>query len=176
MSIDNEHYEDNINFNLLNIEITPEIFAEILVNDEKLNVKFIPLISFQIRKEIHYYIYDYFNHIIENFYKYDQEKHFQELFSEKKTRQNDENQNNIITFLFDPKLTKLLGKKTKNENYFDENDCVNLPFFLRNKNENINLKKIKEDKKKSSKNKNKNAIIVEHDKQSTTVDENEEKE
>ena len=176
VSSDDEHYEDNISWNLLNTEITPEIFSEILVNDEKINDKFITLIAFQIRKGIHYYIYDYFKNIATNFYKYDQEKYFQGLLTDKKTRYSDNNQKKIITFLFDAKLTKLLGKKTKNQTFFDENDSGNLPAFLRNKNENIKLEKIKEEKKKNSKNKNQNIVIIEHDKQSTTIDENEEKE
>lgn len=40
ISIDDINYTENLNWDILNQEITPEKFAEILVKDEKLKKKF----------------------------------------------------------------------------------------------------------------------------------------
>ena len=176
LTINNINCIENVNWDLLNVEMTPEIFAEILVNDENLDNDFIIPIAMQIRKEIHYFIYDLFKNISNNYEKYEQEKYLKE--TDKKTRKNyEESKKYIATFLFDPKLSSLLGKKRK---FNEENEY--LPDFLKNKrkadskNTGCGKETKKKNNKKGSQNKNKVSIVIDHDKQSTTNDENEERE
>ena len=93
LTINNINCIENVNWDLLNVEMTPEIFAEILVNDENLNNDFIIPIAMQIRKEIHYFIYDLFKNISNNYEKYEQEKYLKE--TDKKTRKNHEESKNF---------------------------------------------------------------------------------
>lgn len=89
----------------------PEKFAEILVKDEKLKKSFIVPIAYQIRKGIHCYIFDLFKNISDNYEKYEQENYLGDEKQVKITRHTGDVKKNIATFLFDAKLTKLLGKK-----------------------------------------------------------------
>lgn len=183
--MEGEKYEDDINWNIFNTEMTPEIFAEILVNDEKISNRFITPIAMQIRKEIHYFVFDLLKNISNTFDKYNQEKYLNEDNHNKNTRYSEDNKKGVVTFLFDAKLTKLLGKKTK-KMLNNNNDVEILPEFLRNKRKCENLREILENegnrksnkKINSSKTKeNKYNTFTDHDKQdkqSTTIDENEE--
>lgn len=180
ITINGANFTDTLDWNVLNKEILPEKFAEIIVKDENLNISFEVPITFQIRKGIHNYIFDLFHNISKNYIKYEQEKYLGEEKQVKITRHNIDNKKNIITFLFDAKLTKLLGKKRKTKT--DLNDEL-LPNFLRNKKEKNNViieckgsKNIKKSNKKIDKKKVKYINASEHDKQSTTMEENEEKE
>lgn len=181
ISIDDINYTENLNWDILNQEITPEKFAEILVKDEKLNKSFIVPISFQIRKGIHYYIFDLFKNISENYEKYEQKYYLGDEKQIKITRHNGDIKKNIATFLFDAKLTKLLGKKRFTKSNINDENL--LPNFLKNKKEESNIvidckgtKNNIKSNKKLDKNKSKNVNTSEHDKQSTTMEENEEKE
>ena len=181
ISIDGVNYNDNLNWDILNLDMTPEKFAEILVKDENLNNNFVIPISYQIRRGIHYYIYNLFKNLAYNYDKYiEDEKILGEDKQMKKTRHSIEGQKNIPTFLFDTKLTDLLGKK-RNIKIDENDDDLYLPQFLRNKREEPNIvidNKTNKNITKSNKNKKKAKIMtmIEHDKQSTTVEEFEEKE
>ena len=110
VTIDGITYIDNLNWDILNQEITPEKFAEIIVIDEKLNNSFVIPISYQIRRGIHYYVYNLFKNFANNYEKYiGDEKILLEQI--KITRHNEDTKKNIPTFLFDTKLSKLLRKK-----------------------------------------------------------------
>ena len=159
--------------------MTPEKFAENTVKDENLPQEFIMLISYQIRKNIHNYVYDLFKNIAKKYEKYEQINYLGEDKITKTTRQSEDISKNIPTFIFDAKLSKILGKKRKlNENNINEE---NLPSFLVNKKEekekNMNevkrIKKMINSTKKIQIKKIKNNNSIEHDKQSTTMDENE---
>ena len=178
VDIDGTNYNDNLNWDLLDKELIPEKFAENTVRDEKLPPKFILPIAYQIRKGIHNYIYDLFKNFAKNYEKYEQINFLGEDKISKATRHAEDLSKNIPTFIFDARLSKILGKKRKlNENNINEE---NLPSFLVNKKEekekNMNevkrLKKMINSKKLQIK-KNKNNNPIEHDKQSTTMDENE---
>ena len=181
VSIDGINYTDNLNWDLLNKEMTPENFAEIIVKDEKLNNSFIIPISYQIRRGIHYYVYNLFKNFANNYEKYiGDEKILLEQI--KITRHNEDSKKNIPTFLFDTKLSKLLGKKRIMKLNINNEDSL-LPKFLKNKKvENnivIDYKGIKNNSKtnkKLDKKKAKNINMIEHDKQSTTIEDCEEKE
>ena len=180
LTIDGISYIDNLNWDILNQEFLPEKFAEIIVKDEKLNNSFIVPISYQIRRGIHNYIFDLFKNITKNYEKYEQENCLGEKKQVKMTRHREDTKKNIATFLFDTKLTNLLGKKRKTKININEDI---LPNFLRNKNEENNLainfkgaKNIIKSNKKIDSKKTKNINTNEHDKQSTTMEENEEKE
>ena len=143
INIDGIHYIDNLEWDILNEDMIPEKFAENLVKDEKLKHSFIIPISYQIRRGIHYYVYDLFKNLAYNFEKYVGDE-------------------------------KIIDRK-------DEDSF--LPNFLKNKKEEKNIiidckgiKNTSKSNKKSDKKKIKNINIIEHDKQSTTVEENEEKE
>ena len=78
-------------------------------------------------------------------------------------------------------MTKLLGKKRFTKSNINDENL--LPNFLKNKKEENNIvidckgtKNIIKSNKKLDKNKSKNVNTSEHDKQSTTMEENEEKE
>ena len=157
VDIDGTNYNDNLNWDLLDKELIPEKFAENTVKDEKLPPKFILPIAYQIRKGIHNYIYDLFKNFAKNYEKYE------------------DLGKNIPVFIFDTKLSKMLGKKRKvDENLNEEN----LPSFLINKKEEKNINEVKKIKKmmnstkKISIKKNKNSNLIDHDKQSTTMEEN----
>jgi len=181
VSIDDINYTDNLNWNLLNQEMTPENFAEIIVKDEKLNNSFIMPISYQIRRGIHYYVYNLFKNFANNYEKYiGDEKILLEQI--KITRHNEDSKKNIPTFLFDTKLSKLLGKKRIIKSSINNEDNL-LPKFLKNKKVETNAvidfkgtKNNSKNNKKIDKKKAKNMNMIEHDKQSTTVEECEEKE
>jgi len=181
VSIDGINYTDNLNWDLLNKEMTPENFAEIIVKDEKLNNSFIIPISYQIRRGIHYYVYNLFKNFANNYEKYiGDEKILLEQI--KITRHNEDSKKNIPTFLFDTKLSKLLGKKRIMKLNINNEDNL-LPKFLKNKKLETNVvidskgtKNNSKTNKKIDKKKAKNMNIIEHDKQSTTVEECEEKE
>jgi hypothetical protein len=172
-------YNEYLNWDLLDNELTPEKFAENTVKDENLPQEFIMLISYQIRKNIHNYVYDLFKNIVKKYEKYEQINYLGEDKITKTTRQSEDIIKNIPTFIFDAKLSKILGKKRKlNENNINEE---NLPSFLVNKKEekekNMNevkrIKKMINSTKKIQIKKIKNNNSIEHDKQSTTMDENE---
>lgn len=218
-------FTDNFYWDLLNKNLTPEKFAEVIVQEEGFENNLIVIISLQIRKEIHNYVYERFENLAKNFEKYEQGKFFnEEKISKKITRKSDDTHKNVITFLFDDNLTKMLGKKRgvneNNESNVNESEYF-LPNFLRNNqrkknkievddkninisskgnksatkdisinvnvnNKNNNNKKsgVKNSGKKTvniikgnnnSNNKN-NCNAIEHDKQSTTIDENEDRE
>jgi len=183
ITIDGNNYIDNLNLDILNKENIPENLAEIIVKDQKLNKSLIIPISFQIRRGIHYYIYDLFKNLANNYEKYIRdEKLLMEEKQIKITRHSDDVKKNIPTFLFDAKLSKLLGKKRNLDLNKKEDYCV-LPSFLKNKKKEKNIiKDCKELKnsskfnKKNDKKKAKKVNLIEHDKQSTTVEECEEKE
>lgn len=184
ISINERNYTDNINWDILNKEITPEQFAELTVEDEKLPKIFVIPIAYQIRKAIHNYVYDLFKNVAKNYEKYEQENYFIKEHIGKITRHSEDTTKNIITFLFDQKLGKLIGKKRK-----IPNESKILPEFLKkvkidkeNKNRNTKISDnnpnsyILETKGtkiivKSNK-KGKNLNNIEHDKQSTTMEEN----
>ena len=181
ISIDDINYTENLNWDILNQEITPEKFAEILVKDDKLKKSFIVPIAYQIRKGIHCYIFDLFKNISDNYEKYEQENYLGDEKQVKITRHTGDVKKNIATFLFDAKLTKLLGKKRFTKSNINDENL--LPNFLKNKKEESNIiidckgtKNIIKSNKKLDKNKSKNVNTSEHDKQSTTMEENEEKE
>ena len=178
IELDGVKYNENVNWDLLDNELIPEKFAENTVNDENLPAKFIIPISYQIRKGIHNYVYDLFKNIAKRFEKYEQFNFLGEDKISKATRHAEDLSKNIPTFIFDARLSKILGKKRKlNENNINEE---NLRSFLVNKKEekekNMNevkrLKKMINSKKLQIK-KTKNNNPIEHDKQSTTMDENE---
>lgn len=181
--IDGHNYIDNINLDILNKELIPENIAEIIVKDQKLNKSFIVPISFQIRRGIHCYIYDLFKNLANNYEKYiGEEKLLIEEKQIKITRNSDDIKKHIPTFLFDSKLSKLLGKK-RNLNYNKKEEYSLLPSFLKNKKKEkkiiIDYKESKNTSKlnkKIDKKKAKKINLIEHDKQSTTVEEFEEKE
>lgn len=183
ITIDGYNYIDNLNLNILNKENSPENLAEIIVKDQKLNNSFIIPISFQIRRGIHYYIYDLFKNLANNYEKYiGDEKLLMEEKQIKITRHSDDVKKNIPTFLFDAKLSKLLGKK-RNLDLNKKEDYCFLPSFLKNKKKEKNiiidckeLKNSSKFNKKNDKKKTKKLNLIEHDKQSTTVEECEEKE
>ena len=183
INIDGIHYMDNLEWDILNQDMIPEKFAENLVKDEKLKHSFIIPISYQIRRAIHYYVYDLFKNLAYNFEKYvGDEKIMANEKQIKITRHKDNTKSNIPTFLFDTKLSKLLGKKREIKSDRKDEDSF-LPNFLKNKKEESNIiidckgiKNTSKSNKKSDKKKIKNINIIEHDKQSTTVEENEEKE
>ena len=134
ITIDGKTYVDNLNWDILNMEMTPEKFAEIIVKDEKMEDSFIVPISYQIRRGIHYYVYDLFKNIANNFDKYIDDEKILLNDKIKLTRHNGDSKKNIPTFLFDTKLSSLLGKKRKTKiNFKDENNL--LPSFLKNKKE-----------------------------------------
>lgn len=183
ITIDGIDYTDHLKWDILNEDLNPEKFAENIVKDEKLKHSFIVPISYQIRRGIHSYVYDLFKNISNNFEKYiGDEKILADEKQIKMTRNKDNSKTNIPTFLFDTKLSKLLGKKR--EIQLDRNDEDNfLPNFLKNKKEENNIvidckgsKNVSKSTKKSDKKKAKKMNIIEHDKQSTTVEEFEEKE
>lgn len=176
VSIDGKSYIDNLNWDLLNHEMTPENFAEIIVKDEKLSNSFIVPISFQIRKGIHLYIYSLFKNFANNYEKYIGEDKFL-LEQSKTTRHREDAKKNIPIFLFDQKLSKLLGKKRNMKTDTNENDSL-LPNFLKNVKEESNIdieskgkKNSLKTNKKIDKKKDKKMNFIEHDKQSTTVEE-----
>lgn len=183
ITIDGINYSDNLNWDILNNDFTPENFAEIIIKEQKLNKSFIMPISYKIRRGIHYYVYNLFKNFANNYEKYiGEEKFFTEGKQMKNTRHSDDVKKYIPTFLFDAKLTDLLGKKRNIKRSEKEEDNI-LPGFLKNKkhdnNVNIDCKETKNNIKSSKKNekkKGKNRNFIEHDKQSTTVEECEEKE
>ena len=175
VDIDGTNYNDNLNWDLLDKELIPEKFAENTVKDEKLPPKFILPIAYQIRKGIHNYIYDLFKNFAKNYEKYEQINFLGEDKLSKATRHAEDLGKNIPVFIFDTKLSKMLGKKRKvDENLNEEN----LPSFLINKKEEKNINEVKKIKKmmnstkKISIKKNKNSNLIDHDKQSTTMEEN----
>jgi len=178
IELDGIKYNENLNWDLFDNDLIPEKFAENTVNDENLPLKFIIPISYQIRKAIHNYVYDLFKNIAKKFEKYEQINFLGDDKINKATRHAEDLGKNIPTFIFDARLSKLLGKKRKvNENNINEE---NLPSFLVNKKEekekNINeVKRLKKtiNSKKIQIKKNKNNNPIDHDKQSTTMDENE---
>ena len=180
ITIDGKTYVDNLNWDILNLEMTPEKFAEIIVKDEKLKNSFIVPISYQIRRGIHYYVYDLFKNIANNYDKYIDDENI--LLNDKQiklTRHNGDSKKNIPTFLFDTKLSSLLGKKRKIKINFKDEDSL-LPNFLKNKKEESNVvidckgsKNLSKSIKKIDKKKAKILNMIEHDKQSTTVEDNE---
>ena len=112
ITIDGINYIDNLNWDIINKELTPENLAEVIVKEQKLNKGFIVPISFQIRRGIHYYIYNLFKNLANNYEKYiGDEKNLMEEKQIKITRHSDDVKKYIPTFLFDTKLSKLLGKK-----------------------------------------------------------------
>ena len=181
VSIDGINYIETLNWDLLNKEITPEKIAELIVKDEKLKNSFVLPISYQIRRGIHYYVYNLFKNFANNYDKYIGDEKIL-LEQTKITRHSEDTTKNIPTFLFDTKLSKLLGKKrivklNKNKEY------NLLPKFLKNKKEEKNIandfkgtKNNSKMNKKIEKKKANNINIIEHDKHSTTVEECEEKE
>ena len=183
INIDGKNYIDKLNLDILNNELTPEKIAEIIVKDQKLNKRFIVPISFQIRRGIHYYIYDLFKNLSNNYEKYiGDEKILMEEKQIKTTRHSDDVKKNIPTFLFDIKLSKLLGKK-RSLDIDNKDQFIFLPSFLKNKKKEKNfiidckeLKNTSKFNKKNDKKKFKRLNVIEHDKQSTTVEECEEKE
>ena len=175
VNIDGINYIDNLNWDLLDKELIPEKFAENTVKDENLPEKFILPIAYQIRKGIHNYVYDLFKNFSKNFEKYEQSNFLGEDKINKATRKAEDLGKNIPVFIFDTKLSKMLGKKRKiNEKINEEN----LPSFLINKKEEKNMNEVKRIKKmmnstkKISIKKIKNSNLIEHDKQSTTMEEN----
>ena len=184
ITIDGYNYIDNLNLDILNKENIPENLAEIIVKDQKLNKSLIIPISFQIRRGIHNYIYDLFKNLANNYEKYIRdEKLLMEEKQIKITRHSDDVKKNIPTFLFDAKLSKLLGKKRNLDINKKEEYCF-LPCFLKNKKKEekniiIDCKELRNSSKfnkKNGKKKAKKVNLIEHDKQSTTVEECEEKE
>ena len=177
VNLDGIEYNDNLNWDLLDNELIPEKFSENTVKDENLPEKFILPIAYQIRKGIHTYVYDLFKNFAKNFEKYEQVHFLGEDKINKATRHAEDLGKNIPVFILDNKLSKMLGKKRKiNENINEEN----LPSFLVNKKEEKNMNEVKRIKKMmNSTNKkilnknNKNTNLIEHDKQSTTMEENE---
>ncbi len=178
VNLDGINYNDNLTWDLLDIELIPEKFAANTVKDENLSDKFILPIAYQIRKGIHNYVYDLLKNFAEKFEKYEQINFLGEEQITKTTRHTEDLGKNIPIFIFDAKLSKMLGKKRNiDENINDEN----LPSFLVNKKEekekNMNeikrIKKMMNSTKKISNKKNKNQNAIEHDKQSTTMEENE---
>ena len=176
VSIDGISYIDSLNWDLLNHEMTPENFAEIIVKDEKLSNSFIVPTSFQIRKGIHIYVYNLFKNLANNYEKYIGEDKFL-LEQPKTTRHREDAKKNIPIFLFDQKLSKLLGKKRDMKMDTNENDSL-LPNFLKNVKEESNIvieskgkKNSLKTNKKLDKKKDKKMNFIEHDKQSTTVEE-----
>ena len=143
VNIEGINYNDNLNWDLLDIELIPETFAENTVKDENLPNKFILPIAYQIRKGIHNYVFNLFKNFVKNFEKYEQNYFLGEEKINKTTRKADDLGKNIPIFIFDAKLSQMLGKKRKiNENMNEEN----LPSFLLNKKDDKNnneLKKIK---------------------------------
>lgn len=181
ISINGINYIDNLNWDLLNQEMIPENFAEFTVKDEKLDKSFVIPISYQIRRGIHNYVFNLLKNFANNYDTYiGDEKILLEQI--KLTRHSEDTKKNIPTFLFDAKLSKLLGKKRISR--FNKNaDDTFLPHFLKNKKKVDNIvinckesKNISKPTKKIDKNKAKNQNMIEHDKQSTTVEECEEKE
>ena len=175
VAIDGINYNDNLNWDLLDTELIPEKFAENTVKDENLLTKFILPIAYQIRKGIHNYVYDLFKNFSKNYEKYEQINFLGEDKISKVTRHAEDLGKNIRVFIFDTKLSKMLWKKRKvDENMNEEN----LPSFLINKKEEKNMKEVKKTKKmmnstkKISIKKNKNSNLIDHDKQSTTMEEN----
>lgn len=175
VNLDGINYIDNLNWDLLDKELIPEKFAENTVKDENLPEKFILPIAYQIRKGIHNYVYDLFKNFSKNFEKYEQSNFLGEDKINKATRKAEDLGKNIPVFIFDTKLSKMLGKKRKiNEKINEEN----LPSFLINKKEEKNMNEVKRIKKmmnstkKISIKKIKNSNLIEHDKQSTTMEEN----
>ena len=178
VNLDGINYNDNLTWDLLDTELIPEKFAENTVKDENLPDKFMLPIAYQIRKGIHNYVYDLLKNFAEKYEKYEQNNFLGEEQLTKATRHTEDVGKNIPVFIFDAKLSKMLGKKrNKNENINDEN----LPSFLVNKKEekekNMNeikrIKKMMNSNKKIQNKKNKNTNPIEHDKQSTTMEENE---
>ena len=110
------------------------------------------------------------------------QNHINKLFNDKQiklTRHIGDSKKNIPTFLFDTKLSSLLGKKRKTKINFKNEDSL-LPSFLKNKKEESNVvidckggKNISKSIKKIDKKKAKILNMIEHDKQSTTVEDNE---
>ena len=183
ITIDGINYIDNLNWDIINKELTPENLAEVIVKEQKLNKGFIVPISFQIRRGIHYYIYNLFKNLANNYEKYiGDEKNLMEEKQIKITRHSDDVKKYIPTFLFDTKLSKLLGKKRSLD--INKKDANNfLPNFLKNKKKEKNIiidckesKNTSKFNKKNDKKKAKKVNLIEHDKQSTTVEECEEKE
>ena len=175
VNLDGINYIDSINWDLLDKELIPETFAENTVKDENLPEKFILPIAYQIRKGIHYYIYELLKNFSKNFEKYEQINFLGEDKINKSTRQAEDLGKNIPIFILDTKLSKMLGKKRQlNENINEDN----LPSFLINKKEEKNMNEVKRIKKmmnstkKISIKKIKNSNLIEHDKQSTTMEEN----
>ena len=176
VNLDGVEYNENINWDLLDNDLIPEKFSENTVKDENLPEKFILPIAYQIRKGIHNYVFDLFKNFAKNFEKYSQMYFLGEDKINKATRHAEDLGKNIPVFIFDNKLSKMLGKKRKiNENINEDN----LPSFLVNKKEEKNMNEVKRikkmmnsNKKIISKNNNKNANLIEHDKQSTTMEEN----
>ena len=181
VSLDDINYNDNVNWDLLNNNLIPEIFAENTVRDENLPNTFILPIAYQIRKGIHYYIYELFKNIAKNYEKYEQDDFLGDEKLNKSTRYSEDIRKNIPIFILDGKLSNMLGKKRKNwENINEEN----LPSFLVNKKDEKDENSGKNSTEKRKKNKimnsskkilsKKNKIVnqIEHDKQSTTMEEN----
>ena len=181
VSLDNINYYENINWDLLDYDLIPEKFAENIVKDEYLPNKFIFPIAYQIRKGIHYYVYELFQNIAKNFEKYGQENYLGDEKLNKTTRYSEDIKKNIPIFILDGKLSHMLGKKRKVCQSMNEED---LPSFLVNKKNDNKNDKISCEKKKNKKIlnssskkildiKNKITNQIEHDKQSTTMEENE---
>ena len=185
ITIDGKNYIDNLNWDILNKALIPEKEAENIVKDQNLKDSFIIPISYQIRRGIHYYVYELFKNYSNNYEKYIfDEKILNEDTQIKITRHSDDIKKYIPTFLFDMKLSKLLGYKRKIKiNKNDENEFI--PNFLKNKkkeNTNITLEfkgtknALKANKKSEKRKKLIKMNFIEHDKQSTTMEECEEKE
>jgi hypothetical protein len=185
ITIDGENFTDNLNWDILNNDLIPEKVAENIVKDQNLKDGFIIPISYKIRRGIHSYVYELFKNLANNYEKYIyEEKILKEEMQIKTTRHTDDVKKYIPTFLFDTKLSKLLGQKrtmklNKNEEY------ELLPNFLKNKkkeknNISVEFKGTKNNIKSNKKSDKKKRLVkmnfIEHDKQSTTMEECEEKE
>lgn len=184
ITIDGLNFTDSLNWDILNKELIPEKVAENIVRDKNLKNSFIVPISYKIRRDIHYYVYGLFRNVANNYEKYVfKEKILKDEKQMKATRHSDDVKKYIPTFLFDTKLSKLLGKKREIKlGKNGENEL--LPNFLKNKKKESNnivieFKEIKntlKSNKKTDKKKLKKSNFIDHDKQSTTMEECEEKE
>ena len=108
---DKVKYYERLNWDILNNNLTPENFAEQIIIDENLTYEYINIISLQIRKQIKNYVFNLFENMSKNYYKYNQ-KEFLENYNKRNRRKDDKH---IITFLFDSKLENLLGNKRYRE-------------------------------------------------------------
>ena len=105
---DKVKYYERLNWDILNNNLTPENFAEQIIIDENLTYEYINIISLQIRKQIKNFIFELFKNFYENYCKYNQKEFLEQRIKRK-------GEKNIIGFLFDSKLTDILGNKRKRE-------------------------------------------------------------